>query len=136
MLDLYRIVSLVPEDVATSCSGLVTTTPTATTNMSEKKDGDQGEEEGGAGQTLSTLLSPCTTLLDNYHLGAHLRLASPHSIENQTKLINQVGCLAFLFVGFLIHSPGFVCFHHAELRNLCLTQSVFGCILYCVSIVF
>ncbi|KAH9278072.1 Tyrosine--tRNA ligase, cytoplasmic [Echinococcus granulosus] len=86
MLDLYRLVSLVPEKEAFDCSG-------ATTPSSQRQEqaGDargEGEEEG-SGLNLSALLLPCTALLDAYHLEADLRLSSPRSVEGQEKFAKQ-----------------------------------------------
>ncbi|VDD81061.1 unnamed protein product [Mesocestoides corti] len=71
MLDLYRLVSYVPERDAVLCSGM---SPAAL----QASDDSEGP---GVGLNLSSLLLPCTSLLDTYHLGADLRLASPHKTQ-------------------------------------------------------
>ncbi|KAL5106853.1 Tyrosine--tRNA ligase cytoplasmic [Taenia crassiceps] len=84
MLDLYRLVSLVPEKDAFACSGT-----TMSSSQRQEQVGDAEGEEEGSGLNLSALLLPCTTLLDTYHLEAHLRLASPHSMERQERFAKQ-----------------------------------------------
>ncbi|VDM28181.1 unnamed protein product [Hydatigera taeniaeformis] len=88
MLDLYRLVSLVPEKEALACSG-------ATMPPSEQQDhvGDAEGEEEGCGLNLSALLLPCTTLLDSYHLEVDLRLASLRSVEGQKRFAKEVRVL-------------------------------------------
>lgn len=94
MLDLYRMVSLVPENDAASCSGAISAT------QMKALEAEDGEEEG-AGANLSALLLPCLTLLDTYHLGADIRVGSPHSIKKQEQFAQKVHYLAshtYLFI--------------------------------------
>lgn len=84
MLDLYRLVSLVPEKEAFACTGAA-----ISSSKGQEQAGDTEEGEG-SGLNLSALLLPCTTLLDAYHLGADLRLASPRSVEGQERFAKQV----------------------------------------------
>ncbi|VDK34888.1 unnamed protein product [Taenia asiatica] len=85
MLDLYRLVSLVPEKEAFACSGA--TIPSS--QRQEQVGIAEEEEEEGSGLNLSALLLPCATLLDTYHLEADLRLASPRSVEGQERFAKQ-----------------------------------------------
>ncbi|KAM7532917.1 hypothetical protein Aperf_G00000121860 [Anoplocephala perfoliata] len=82
MLDLYRLVSLVPVNDAASWSGAMTSA------QIKALEAEEGEEEG-AGANLSALLLPCVTLLDAYHLEADIRVGSPNSIKKQEQFAQK-----------------------------------------------
>ncbi len=79
MLDLYRTVSLVPEQEAALCSGM---SPAALDN--------DDEGEASTGLNLGSLLLPCITMLDTHHLAADIRLASPQQTEWRQTFSKQV----------------------------------------------
>ncbi|KAL5970703.1 Tyrosine--tRNA ligase cytoplasmic [Taenia solium] len=90
MLDLYRLVSLVPEKEAFACSGATMSSSQRQEQVGiAEEEEEEEEEEEGSGLNLSALLLPCATLLDTYHLEADLRLASPRSVEGQERFAKQ-----------------------------------------------
>nr|CDS25235.1 tyrosyl tRNA synthetase [Hymenolepis microstoma] len=82
MLDLYRLVSLVPENDAAACSGGISS---AQMKALESED----NEEEGTGANLSALLLPCMKFLDAYHLKADILVGSPSSIEKQERFAQK-----------------------------------------------
>lgn len=88
MLDFYRMVSLVPEQEAAICSGM------SPASLQDSTDDTQTKVtttiSGGGGLNLGCLLLPCLNLLDSFHLGADIRLASPQQTERRRIFAEQV----------------------------------------------
>lgn len=83
MLDLYRMVSLVPENDAATFSGAISSA------QMKALESEENEEEG-TGANLSVLLLPFMRFLDVYHLKADIRVGSPSSIERQKRFAQKV----------------------------------------------
>ncbi|KAL7055689.1 hypothetical protein AAHC03_022821 [Spirometra sp. Aus1] len=75
MLDLYRLVSLVPEQDAAQFSGISAASLTG--------DDDASGATASPGAGLSALILPCTDMLDTVHIRADIRLASPATSEQR-----------------------------------------------------
>ncbi|VDL61068.1 unnamed protein product [Hymenolepis diminuta] len=82
MLDLYRMVSLVPENDAAAFSGAISSA------QMKALESEENEEEG-TGANLSILLLPFMRFLDVYHLKADIRVGSPSSIERQKRFAQK-----------------------------------------------
>ncbi|VDL97135.1 unnamed protein product [Schistocephalus solidus] len=79
MLDLYRLVSLVPEQDAAQFSGI----SAALMQSSLTGDDDVSGATATSGAGLSALILPCTDMLDTVHIRADIRLASPATSEQR-----------------------------------------------------
>lgn len=83
MLDLYHVVGLVPELEAAAAGGIAVTSfldePTTTTAT-----------DSSATRNLASLILPCTDMLDSYHLGADVRLASGERQALRSTFANKV----------------------------------------------